>query len=465
MIFKQVAEIVGESNCLTEALQSYAVDGMVPKLVVFPENVEQVSALMKLADQERLVVIPRGSGTKMSLGNIPKQVDMVLVLKKLNKILEYEPDDLTATVEAGILLTHLQGRLKEKNQCFPLDPPFSSEATLGGIVATNSNGPGRFFHGSVRDLVVGIRVVHPGGVIARAGGKVVKNVSGYDMNKLYTGSLGTLGIITELSLKLRPLPEVSKTLLLRFSSLSEAARLVLQISTSELLPTALEILDSKAWQRMNRTDPSINPGQVGSLSLETDPGVAASGVTFAAKLEGLSENVERQIIQIREWGQQKGATGAEVLDGDLHGKFWEKIQNHPQTFSADASNTLCCKASLPASKVEDFFQAVKKIGNSQNLDPVMFSHAGSGIVYIYLGLEAVPTGVDRISIFSYLIKEIRNLSIQFEGSLVVEAAPTDLKKKVDVWGPVGDSWKIMKLLKEQFDPHGILNPGRFIEGI
>ncbi len=455
MIFKQVAEIVGESNCLTEALQSYAVDGIVPKLVVFPENVEQVSALMKLADQERLAVVPRGSGTKMSLGNIPRQVDVVLVLKKLNKILEYEPDDLTATVEAGILLTDLQRCLKEKNQFFPLDPPFSSEATLGGIVATNSNGPGRLFHGSVRDLVVGIRVVHPGGVITRAGGKVVKNVSGYDMNKLYTGSLGTLGIITELSLKLRPLPEVSKTLLLRFSSLSEAARLVLQISTSELLATSLEILDSGAWEIMSRADPSINPGQ----------GVAAPGVTFAARLEGLSENVERQIIQIREWGQQRGTTGAEVLVGDLHDKFWEKIQNHPQTFSVDASNTIRCKASLPASKVEDFFQTVKKIGHSQNLDPVMFSHAGSGIVYIYFGLEAVPTGVDRMSIFSYIIREIRNLSLQFEGSLVIEAAPTELKKKVDVWGPVGDSLKIMKLLKEQFDPHGILNPGRFIEGI
>lgn len=455
MIFKQVAEIVGESNCLTEALQPYTVDEKVPKVVVFPENIEQVSALMKLADQERLAVVPRGSGTKMSLGNIPKQVDLVLVLKKLHKILEYEPDDLTATVEAGILLTDLQRHLKEKNQFFPLDPPFSSEATLGGIVATNSNGPGRFFHGSVRDLVIGIRVVHPGGVITRAGGKVVKNVSGYDMNKLYTGSLGTLGVITELSLKLRPLPEVSKTLLLRFSSLSEAARLVLQVSTSELLPTALEILEAKAWEIMSRDDPSLSLGQV----------VAPSGITFAARLEGLSENVERQIIQIREWGQKKGAMGAEVLDGDLHGKFWNKIQNHPQTFSAGTSNTIGCKASLPASKVEDFFQAVKKIGNSQNLEPIMFSHAGSGIVYIYFGLDTVPIQLDRMSIFSYIIKEIRNLSLQFGGSLIVEAAPTDLKKSVDVWGPVGDSLKIMKLLKEQFDPHGILNPGRFVEGI
>jgi FAD/FMN-containing dehydrogenase len=455
MIFKQVAEIVGESNCLTEALQPYMVDEKVPKVVVFPENIEQVSALMKLADQERLAVVPRGSGTKMSLGNIPKQVDLVLVLKKLHKILEYEPDDLTATVEAGILLTDLQRHLKEKNQFFPLDPPFSSEATLGGIVATNSNGPGRFFHGSVRDLVIGIRVVHPGGVITRAGGKVVKNVSGYDMNKLYTGSLGTLGVITELSLKLRPLPEVSKTLLLRFSSLSEAARLVLQVSTSELLPIALEILEAKAWEIMSRDDPSLSLGQI----------VAPSGATFAAKLEGLSENVERQILQIREWGQKKGAMGAEVLDGDLHDKFWNKIQNHPQTFSAGTSNTIGCKASLPASKVEDFFQAVKKIGNSQNLEPIMFSHAGSGIVYIYFGLDTVPIQLDRMSIFSYIIKEIRNLSLQFGGSLIVEAAPTDLKKSVDVWGPVGDSLKIMKLLKEQFDPHGILNPGRLVEGI
>jgi len=446
-VFKQVAELVGESNCFSEGLRPYAVDGIIPKRVVFPESVEQVSALMKLADREGLVVIPRGSGTKMGLGNIPKGVDIVLVLRKLNKILEYEPDDLTARVEAGAPLMALQKRLGEKNQFLPLDPPFYSEATLGGIVATNSNGPSRFFHGSVRDLVIGIQVVHPGGAITRAGGKVVKNVSGYDMNKLYTGSLGTLGIITELNFKLRPLPEVSKTLLLWFPSVSEAAQLVLQVSTSELLPTALEILDPKAWKRLTGDLPIENPGASFSL---------------AVKLEGLSENVERQILQMSKWGQQQGSTKGEVLSGDLHHKFWDKIQNHPQTLPGEALHVIQGKASLWPSKVKDFFQAMAGLGDRYHLDPLMLSHAGSGIVYIYFLLE---TAAPDFPTLSAILSEMRSLAARSGGSLVLETAPTELKKHIDVWDSAGDSLKVMKLLKEQFDPHEILNPGRFVGGI
>lgn len=450
MIFKQAAEIIGESNCLTEGLESYAVDGIIPELVVFPESVEQVSALMKLAEQERWAVIPRGSGTKMSLGNIPKGVDMVLVLRKLNKILEYEPDDLTATVEAGIIVEDFQKHLKEKNQFFPLDPPFSSEATLGGIVATNSNGPSRFFHGSVRDLVIGTQVVHPGGTITRSGGKVVKNVTGYDMNKLYTGSLGTLGILTELSLKLRPLPEVSKTLLISFPSISEAAQLVLQISTSELLPTALEILDSQAWKYL-----------IGDMGIQ-DPGTS---FRLAIKLEGLSENVERQIFQIRQWGQEKGSSGIEVLQEDPHHKFWYHVQNHPQILSGKASQVVCGKASFLASKVKEFFQITKELGDHHGLESIMLAHAGSGIVYIYFLNKDATMETNFVSTLSRVLLEIRSLAGRLEGSMILEIAPVNLKRSIDVWGPTGDRLTVMKLLKEQFDSRSILNPGRFVGGI
>jgi FAD/FMN-containing dehydrogenase len=453
MVLKQVAEIVGESNCLSEGLETYAVGGLVPKLVVSPENVEQVSALLKLADQERWTIIPHGSGTKQDLGNIPRSADIVLSLKKLNKIVEYEPDDLTATVQAGITLRDFQKCLEKKNQFFPLDPPFSSEATLGGIVATNSNGPSRYAHGSVRDLVVGIQVVHPGGAITRAGGKVVKNVSGYDMNKLYVGSLGTLGVITEFNLKLRPLPEVGKTLLLCFPSISEATQVVFQVSTSELLPTALEILDSQAWERL-RVDTRLN---LKSHSKEA--------VIFALKVEGLSENIERQIIQILEWGRGKGSIGTEVLEGTAHHTFWQKIQDHPQILPAGSPDVIRCKASILASKVGDFYRRIKEIGSRHSLDPIVLSHSGSGIVYIYFLSEVVPVDASLATNLSNSILEMRNIALQLEGSLIIEAAPTDFKKTMDVWGSTGDGFKIMKLLKERFDAREILNPGRFVGGI
>jgi glycolate oxidase FAD binding subunit len=210
--------IVGAEHVLAEdRCARYAVDGKAPRAAAFPGSVEELSEVMRLASSERLSVVPWGSGTKISLGGIPERVDLLVGLARFNRIIDYEPADLTATIEGGALLREVQAYLGQRRQFLPLDPPSAARATIGGILATNASGPRRLLHGAARDLLIGLRVVHADGTVTRGGAKVVKNVSGYDMPKLYIGSLGTLGIIVEGTFRIYPLPAVERTWVASFA--------------------------------------------------------------------------------------------------------------------------------------------------------------------------------------------------------------------------------------------------------
>src|SRR6266567_5120240 len=194
-----------------EMLRQYAVDGIQPLLVTIPTTVEEVSEVVTLANRHHLTVLARGAGWHMNLGGLPEHIDIVLSTHRLTRILEHEAPDMTCQVEAGITLASLQAQLAEKGQRLSLDPPGKEQITLGGLLATNASGPKRLRYGTARDLVIGLRVVQANGDIARSGGRVVKNVAGYDLNKLYIGSMSTLGIISEVNLKLHPLPPAERT--------------------------------------------------------------------------------------------------------------------------------------------------------------------------------------------------------------------------------------------------------------
>src|SRR5215213_7653709 len=191
-----------------------AVDGLLPPLWCEPASAAEVGAVLELANASGAAVLPRGGGSRMGLGQPPRAADLLLSTQGLNQVIEYEPADLTITVEAGLGLDELQALLNSRGQFLALDPPSQAVATVGGLVASNASGPLRLQYGSARDIVIGI--ANSNGVLTKAGGRVVKNVAGYDLNKLYTGSLGTLGVIVELSLKLHPLPERRATVLAGF---------------------------------------------------------------------------------------------------------------------------------------------------------------------------------------------------------------------------------------------------------
>ena len=211
----ELQQRVPRSSISTEAktLQHYAVDDLPPQAVVTPRTIEETAQVVALAHHHHLSLLPRGNGTQINLGGVPEQLDILLLTHKLDHLREHEAPDLTCHVEAGMTLAALQTQLATKGQWLALDPPVAEQTTIGGLLATNSSGPKRFRYGTARDLAIGLRVVQANGQIARSGGRVVKNVAGYDLNKLYIGSLATLGVIVEANFKLHPLPPSERTYL------------------------------------------------------------------------------------------------------------------------------------------------------------------------------------------------------------------------------------------------------------
>src|SRR6266852_7908076 len=220
-----------------DELRNCTVEGLLPRVTVIPETVEQVGQVVALANQQGLTLLTRGGGSRINLGGIPEQFDILLETTRLIRLLEHEAPDLTCHIEAGLTLAALQAQLATKGQRLTLDPPDAQQATLGGLLASNASGPKRLRYGSARDNVIGLRVVHANGEVSRSGGRVVKNVAGYDLNKLYIGSLGTLGIIVEANFKLQPLPVDERTLILTFSNAEDAIGTVIALMGSLLTPS------------------------------------------------------------------------------------------------------------------------------------------------------------------------------------------------------------------------------------
>src|SRR6266851_3044750 len=219
-----------------------AIDGIASTPRVTPASREEMAEALRLADSRGEAVAPVGGGTQLDLGMPPTRLDLVIETTRLNKVVEYEPADLTVTVEAGLPFADLQKQLAEQGQFLALDPPAAASATIGGVIATNVSGPLRFAYGTARDLVIGTRVANPDGTLTRAGGRVVKNVAGYDLNKLYVGSLGTLSIIVELSFKLAPIPPAAESVVGQFADVDTARRVGNAVVHSPLSPLAIELL-------------------------------------------------------------------------------------------------------------------------------------------------------------------------------------------------------------------------------
>src|SRR6266568_2660423 len=242
----------------TDALRNYAIDGLLPRLVVTPATVEEVAQVVALTNQQDLTLLTRGGGSRMSLGAPPERIDVLLETNQLTRLLEHEAPDLTCQIEAGLTLAALQAQLATKGQWLALDPPDAEQSTLGGILASNASGPKRLRYGTARDLVIGLRVVQATGEVAKSGGRVVKNVAGYDLNKLYIGSLGTLGIIVEANFKLQPFPIKERTLLLTFANIQDTMHSVTSLLSSLLTPSALELLDSGATRALLKNGLSVD---------------------------------------------------------------------------------------------------------------------------------------------------------------------------------------------------------------
>jgi len=438
-VLKNLRSIVGEKNTIfeKEKLAAFNIDNVLPEIVLSPNNIEEVSEIMKLASKESLSVIPWGSGTKSALGNKPDRADIVISTKYLDHMIEHGASDLVATTECGISLKKFQEALNKENQFLALDPPHvGKNATIGGIVATNDSGPERLRYGTAREFLIGLKVVRADGSIFKGGSKVVKNVAGYDLPKLYVGSLGTLGIIVEATFRLYPVPEYSETYVASFSSLKDCQETVLTLLDSHLVLTSLEIL---------------NPELNSSLSERNDLYVNDSQFSLVIGIRNVGKAVKEQISSVKKICVQNSGKGA-LISGAQEGKLWEDIRDFP--WKLIKAQRVLCKAGVLVTQIPKALQTIKQLSDENSVKIYVSVRAGNGICTI--AIEGEDLSIKNT------LKHLRNFMLSIGGYLVLQEAPSEIKNGFDVWGDIGSGLGIMKRVKANYDPDNLLNPGRYI---
>ncbi|MGB2927132.1 MAG: FAD-binding oxidoreductase [Limnothrix sp.] len=386
-----------------------------PGALVIPHNRAALGEIVKTAQQEKKTIIPCGNGSKLAWGGVTSGADWLVSTKKLNGILEHAVNDLTITVEAGLTLAALQKHLAAYNQFLPLDPSFPADATLGGIVATADAGSWRQRYGGVRDLLLGITVVRTDGEFAKAGGKVVKNVAGYDLMKLFTGSYGSLAIATELTFRLYPLQELSQTILVTGSN-ANIAKACQRLMDSVLTPTGADLLSQALMQQLD----------------------LGNSFGLLVRFEAIQESITAQINEL-----EAIAAALSLQTQSQPETLWRKI-----SATIHQSPVYCKVGVLPTHATELL-----------TLCETLTDGAGSGMIHIKSGLGLLHFPHAK---FLRQFQEVRQFCQQNQGFLTVLDAPYSLKTQFEPCGYNGSALPLMKKIKQQFDPNNLLSPGRFV---
>ncbi|MBI2204878.1 MAG: FAD-binding oxidoreductase [Candidatus Rokubacteria bacterium] len=429
-----LAAIVGRDAVSDDAARTSAaaLDGVVPRAVVRPSSTEQVAHVLVLAHEERLVVAPRARGTSLDAGTPPVRVDLVLDMTGLDRVLEWSPDDLTASVEAGITLGTLNETvLGPRRQALPLDPVGWRRRSVGGVTATNASGPWRARYGTMRDLLLGVRFVQADGVVTWGGAKVVKSVTGYDVPKLMVGALGTLGVLTELTLRLHPLPETERTWFVTGPSLEMIQACLDALIDSALQPTRVDVLDTLALAGFGAGDAK-----------------AALAVSFGSVADAVHEQGERLVAIGR-------GAGASVTERPM--ELWHDLERVTTPAAGDVTLDI---ATLPARIAE----TLRAFGREE-------ATLGRGARSIVTGrgtvgaLTAVVKGAAPAAVAS-LVTRLRAIVADHDGSVVVRGGPREARAAIDPWGPLDPHvMDLTRTIKQTFDPRGVLNAGRFVGGL
>ncbi len=405
------------------------VDGLAVSKQATPESFDEVSEILRGANARGDAVIPFGGGTQLGLGNIPSAGDIALNLSKLDQVVIYEPDDLTISVQAGCRIDDLNGLLAEHGQMLPFEVARPQDATIGGAYATGISGPRRFGHGSMRDLVIGITAVSPSGEIARAGGMVVKNVSGYDMMRLHYGALGSMGVILQLNFKVLPKPPAQRTVVVRFGELSDAIEAALGVRESQLSPTAIVVLD--------------------------EGGARAAGVdvapwTLLLRAEGPEDAAAQQTARLRE-ATRVGALGSDVLGDAATDALWRGANT--LLSAAPEESGIGIRLGMPASQASEIAEQLLATTGGGSATRRLSLDFGNGLLFAQVGVDTEP--IDELRT---LWERVRTLG----SHATLLTAPPDVKRDIDVFGAEPAGFGLMRALKQQFDPSGTLNRGRFI---
>ncbi|MGE0131848.1 MAG: FAD-binding oxidoreductase [Blastocatellales bacterium] len=433
-IIHRLREMFGEDRAIIASGCDFRIDDERQRLVAFPHNIEELSEMMRLADVERWRVIPAGAGTWLEMGNRPTRFDLIISTAKMNRVLEYEPADLTATVEAGGPLVAFNRMAAEHRQFIPLDPFGDERSTIGGVIATASSGPMRCAYGTPRDWLIGATVVHADGHVTKAGGKVVKNVAGYDLCKLYTGSFGTLAVIAEMSFKLRALPPCEKTVIFYSDNAEALCSLVARVTDSDVQPVAMELISPP-----DRTDEAI-------------PAIGNGKFALALRFLNEAETVDSQAGEASRLGSDFRHTILSEANADAFWQAYHESETSPHT------EFIFRLSALPSDLSALIVDVNRTLPRSH-----LRAHAANGVLRLHAGLDWLD-GL-KTKERPRRLAELRRLTQSRGGQMVLLRAPDEIKNQLDVWGEAGQTERLMRALKEKFDPQALLNPGRFVAGI
>jgi glycolate oxidase FAD binding subunit len=442
-IATQLSSIVGEANVrqqqdLTPDLQWKLAQTLAPiasaACMVYPQTQTELAAVVACAHAHRWRMLPCGRGSKLDWGGLPQGIDILISTERLDRLVEHAAGDMTVTVEAGIGFANLQRQLAAAGQFVALDPAFGDRATLGGILATRDAGSLRHRYGGVRDMCLGLSFIRHDGQRVKAGGRVVKNVAGYDLMKLLAGSFGSLGIVSEITLRLYPLPEASQTHVLSGPATAIAA-VVSALLNLPLTPTAVDLISPRL------VPATLVGGEMG----------------LVVRFQGLPESVSQQGDRLQilaNPAQLKTIT----LSGMEEMQYWQTLATGiGRGKTTHPSAAILCQLGALSTQSVPTLEAIAQLCQQYSLAWTGLIHAGSG-----LGNLLLEGDLDNVS---RILPQVRSRCQSAAGFLTILQAPCLLKTQLDAWGYSGNALASMRTIKQQFDPHSLLSPHRFVGGI
>ncbi len=447
----KLEDIVGRENVLRsrEDLICYSYDAQLkeslPDAVVIPEDKHQIADVLKYANMEGIPVVPRGAGTGLAGGSVPVEGGIVLLLKKLNKIIEIDKDNLLAVVEPGVVTGGLQSMVEELGLMYPPYPSSYKTSTIGGNVATNAGGLRGLKYGVTKDYVLELEVVSPTGEIFKTGARTLKSVSGYDMTRLITGSEGTLGVITEITLKLMPKPEFTKSTLASFEDIKHAAKTVKEIINAGVIPVALEIMDKTT---LNAVEDFKHIG----LPKDAD-------AVLVIEVDGVKEAVEKEVEHVEKIVKENGAVSMKIAEDETaRENLWEARASALPALARIRPTTILEDATVPRSKITEMITAIQKIAEKYQIQIGTFGHAGDGNLHpTILTDEKDAQEMERVE---EAIEEIFKRALELGGTLTGEHG-IGMSKAPFLKLETGDEgFEIMQKIKNALDPNNIMNPGK-----
>lgn len=430
----EFAALVGRDHVSDDAsrLATYSLDGFAPRLLITPASAEEVSAVLRVANEFQLSVLPVGGATRLSIGTIPDHIDVALSTARLNQVESYDPGDLTIGLASGVTIAEVEKLVAANQQVLPLDVARAETATIGGVLASSDFGPLKHSFGGSREFCIGVHFVTGDGRFGKGGGRVVKNVAGYDMMKLLIGSYGTLGIITSANFKLFPAARQLFTFAAEFTTLDEAIDFRNHIVRSPLSPLALELLSTRAHEYLG-----LGTGDRWTVLLRA----------------GGSDAV------LRRYRSELGTAVAREFTAAEDVSLWKEVRNFGERITSRHANAMLIEAHLPQSAVAKACESAERVALDDNFLFIAVGRcASASMLFAFVPISVhPPSAMEYVSAISALRAELPR-----DSAAIVTRCPSEVKRHVSVWGQSTNDLAAMRAVKQALDPKDVLNRGRFL---